>query len=347
MMPLIRTASFGGFRELVTKLGMDPAPFLARFRIDADLLEDENAKVPLRSLVGLLEYTAQELRCPDFGLRMAEYQSLNVLGPIALTACSAATVSHALADIVRFIGYHSSGILLDFDRSEAHSPRLLLSLKLPGLLQQQQMTELAMGVAHNTIKSLCGTDLKTQLVQLSGIGLLPLSRYRCYFKTTVYTGQACNALVLTAEQLNQQVKPRDPALHRTLVQCLSQLDNLNHTCDLVDQVRRLILRLLPTQHCRLVLIAEQLGMHERVLQRRLADSGHRFEEIVEAIRRDRAEYYLAERDIPMAQIASMLGYSEQSVFNRACRRWFAQSPSARRREILAQRSRSIDFLGKS
>lgn len=42
----------------------------------------------------------------------------------------------------------------------------------------------------------------------------------------------------------------------------------------------------------------------------------------------------------MPQIAGMLGYSEQSVFNRACRRWFAMTPGARRRQLLAQRMNS-------
>jgi AraC-like DNA-binding protein len=126
-----------------------------------------------------------------------------------------------------------------------------------------------------------------------------------------------------------------------LVQYLDHI-HLHSSSDLVDQVRRLVLRMLPTQQCRLPLIAEQLGLHERALQRQLAELGQRFDELVEGIRRDRADFYLAERDIPLAQIAGMLGYSEQSVFNRACRRWFALTPGERRRQLLEQRAKRID-----
>lgn len=337
MEPFIRTTSFAGFRELVTQLGGDPVPLLQRFRIKVELLDDEDARLPLRSLVGLLECAAEELACADFGLRMAEYQNLHVLGPIAIIARNAASAGQALTEIVRFIGYHSSGIQLDLDRSEPQAPRLRISLLLPGQLPQRQMVELAMGVAHNTMKLLCGAHFSAQRVLLCGVSPLPAARYRRYFQAETHVGQACNALVMTQQQLAQRIEQQDPQLHRMLVQYLQQI-HLQGSPDLPEQVRRLMLRLLPTQQCRLPLIAEQLGLHERALQRQLAELGQRFDELLEGIRHDRADFYLAERDIPMAQIAGMLGYSEQSVFNRACRRWFAMTPGERRRQLLEQRT---------
>lgn len=335
MEPFIRTTSFAGFRELVVSLGGDPLVLLQRFRVSPELLDDEDARVPLRSLVGLLEYAAEELDCADFGLRMAEYQNLHVLGPIALIARNSTSVGHALTEIVRFIGYHSDGIRLDLDLSDPQAPRTVIELRLPG--PQRQMAELAMGVSHNTMKLLCGPGFTAQTVLLSGSSPLPPARYRRYFGSEVYLGQASNALVFTAQQLGQRIEQQDPVLHRTLVQYLSHV-HLQDSAELPEQVRRLVLRLLPTQQCRLGLVAEQLGLHERALQRQLAELGQRFDGLVERIRRERADFYLAERDIPLAQIAGMLGYSEQSVFNRACRRWFALTPGARRRQLLQRPS---------
>ena len=51
------------------------------------------------------------------------------------------------------------------------------------------------------------------------------------------------------------------------------------------------------------------------------------------VRRNRAETYLAERAIPMSHVAAMLGYAEQSSFNRACLRWFGTMPGERRRGL--------------
>lgn len=335
MEPYIRTTSFAGFRELVDKLGHDPRAYLERFRIKPGLLDDEDARVPLRSLIGLLETVARELDCPDFGLRMADYQNIHVLGPIAAIARHSDTVGHALADIVRFIGYHSSGIQLELEQEPGQAPRLHIVLRVPGMLQQRQMQELAMGVANNTMKLLCGAGFKAQAVELQGGSPVPLARYRRFFQTEVRTGQTGCAMLLAHTQLEQPIEQQDANLHRTLVQYLSQFDQLASS-DIVELVSRMVLRMLPTQRCRLQLVAEQLGLHERMLQRRLAEREVTFEELVEDVRRERADHYLAERDIPLAQVASMLGYSEQSVFNRACRRWFAMTPGQRRRQFLEQ-----------
>lgn len=333
MTALIRTTSFIGFPQLVSQLGGDYSRLLRRFRIDPHALEDDDARVPLRSLVAVLECAATELDCPDLGLRMAEYQDLHVLGPVALIARNSVTVGQALEEISRFIGYHSPGIDVQLDRSEPEAPRLVIEIRLPGPTRQRQMQELALGVGYNAMRLLCGSQFSARSLLLSGAGSLPPARYQRYFRTAVYFSQDCNALVLSQDQLGQRVERQDPQLHRVLLDYLSPFD-AQAPAGLVRQVESLILRTLPTQRCRIGLIAEQLGLHERVLQRRLAEQGTGFEALLEQARRSCAQRYLAERHMPLSQVAGLLGYSEQSVFNRACRRWFDDTPRAIRRRLL-------------
>lgn len=335
MTTLIRATSLQGFAELASQLGGSPETMLKRFRIDPRQLRDDEARMPLRALVALLEYAASELKCPDFGLRMAEYQDLHVLGAVALIARSATTVGQALEEVSRFIGYHSPGVAVQLDRNEGAPARLVVEIQLAGNPPRQQMQDLALGVAHNTMQLLSGGHFSALSLLLSGGSELPLARYRRYFHTTVYAGQDCNALALREEHLSQRIEQQDPLLHRVLRDYLSAQD-LNSTLGLAQQVEQIIVRLLPTQRCRLGLVAEQLGLHERVLQRRLAEDGEGFEGLLENARRARAERYLAERHMPMSQVAGLLGYSEQSVFNRACRRWFGNTPKEIRRQLLAR-----------
>jgi AraC-like DNA-binding protein len=53
-------------------------------------------------------------------------------------------------------------------------------------------------------------------------------------------------------------------------------------------------------------------------------------EIKEEARRDAAQYYLQQTDLPLSQIAERLGYAEHSVFTRSCVRWFSKTPSQMR-----------------
>lgn len=76
-----------------------------------------------------------------------------------------------------------------------------------------------------------------------------------------------------------------------------------------------------------------LTIGRRTLQRELFATGTSFRKLLDNERRRMAEYYLTGTDLSLAAISALLGYSEQSAFSRACRCWFAKSPSEFRKEI--------------
>ena len=63
--------------------------------------------------------------------------------------------------------------------------------------------------------------------------------------------------------------------------------------------------------------ARQLGMSHRTLARRLALEGLTFSQIVEELKIDLAKRYLQDDNLPISQIAWLLGYSEVSAFTLA------------------------------
>lgn len=88
----------------------------------------------------------------------------------------------------------------------------------------------------------------------------------------------------------------------------------------------MIARMMRDGACTSTDLAAALAMHERTLQRRLKAEGTSFEVIRDDVRRELAQAYLAQRNIPLAHVAEMLGYAEASAFTRACQRWFGQAP---------------------
>lgn len=83
-------------------------------------------------------------------------------------------------------------------------------------------------------------------------------------------------------------------------------------------------------------VARELGMSARTLQRRLAEEGHSFQSLVDESRRQLAERLLRGTDFSLVEVAYMTGYSEQSAFTRAFRRWAGQTPRSYRIEALGQ-----------
>lgn len=80
-------------------------------------------------------------------------------------------------------------------------------------------------------------------------------------------------------------------------------------------------------------IARQLGLSVRSFHRRLADHGVNFQTLAEETRRDLALGMLRDEDCTLSEIAFLTGFSEQSAFNRAFKRWTNQTPANYRKSL--------------
>ena len=67
-------------------------------------------------------------------------------------------------------------------------------------------------------------------------------------------------------------------------------------------------------------------MSRRTLARRLSLEALSFSEITEEMKIDLAKHYLKGGDLPIFQIAWLLGYSEVSAFTHAFKRWTGMTP---------------------
>jgi len=99
------------------------------------------------------------------------------------------------------------------------------------------------------------------------------------------------------------------------------------------RVREVIIRRLPDGEPRRDQVARELCMSERTLQRRLEEEASSFVQLLNDTRRELAEQYLNRLHLSLAQAAYLLGFSEQSSFFRACKRWFGLPPGEYRRHL--------------
>lgn len=77
-------------------------------------------------------------------------------------------------------------------------------------------------------------------------------------------------------------------------------------------------------------IAATLGMGARTLQRRLSDKDQSFQSLVDLARRELAQQLLVETEYSLAEVAFLTGFSEQSGFTRAFKRWSGETPRSYR-----------------
>jgi AraC-like DNA-binding protein len=66
----------------------------------------------------------------------------------------------------------------------------------------------------------------------------------------------------------------------------------------------------------------------RTLQRRLADEGVTFREVVRGTRERLAKHYLTNTPLPYGEVAFLIGFDEPSSFFRAFREWTGMTPES-------------------
>ena len=92
------------------------------------------------------------------------------------------------------------------------------------------------------------------------------------------------------------------------------------------QVRQLIVRMLPSGRANQERIAAKLYRSASTLQRQLSAEGTSFRDLLQETRQGLAEQYLKDGRHSQAEIAFMVGFSDQSNFARAFKRWTGRSP---------------------
>lgn len=323
---LIRATNLWGYTDLMRELGADPLPFLRRFDIPPGIEHQEDAFMSLAGFVRMLEASAAELDCPDFGLRLARWQGLGILGPVAVIARNAATLFGGLEAIGRYLYVHSPALTLTVSSTTARSNvRFGYEVTEPGIPYPLQGYELSMANAARMIRLLGGPQARARVFSFRHAQLGTDAAYREALGCTVRFGRTWCGFEVDHRLAGRPIDHADPETKRIATKYLES-QYLPSDATLSERVVGLARRLLPTGQCSAEAIADQLDMHPRTLQRRLAAEGLRCHDLIERERRAQAARYLAQPGLYLSQIAVLLGYSEQSALNRSCRRWFGMTP---------------------
>ncbi|MHA3024274.1 AraC family transcriptional regulator [Mycobacterium sp. BMJ-28] len=332
-MLLIRGSSLTGFADLVGTQGGDPEVLLQLANIDPDDAGRRDRFVPLRNAIVAVEDAAAVLNMGDFGRRLALRQSIDILGPVGVAARTAATVADAFTILDTYMSAYSPGIAI---RIGHHPDPELAQFEFAFLLNppapQAQAVELALGVTVRVLHLFLGTAYRPVAVHLPHPALGIKADYRRYFGCRPHFSEPTAGFTLRATDLTEPLT-HDTLAHQVALDYLASTAG-RHTRGLADTMRSVIRQLMPTGELTAELAARQFGLHPKTLRRRLAAEDTSFAHLVDQIRRDTAHGLLRDTDLSLSQIGRRLGYSEQSVLTRSCKRWFGTTPTAYRHAAL-------------
>ncbi len=155
--------------------------------------------------------------------------------------------------------------------------------------------------------------------------------YEAHFGCPVRFESGRDALLVSDSSLDVPNLLGDATIAQFFDRHLEQeLAKIADEANLGRRVRLAVSQLLSEGVPSVSLIASNLGMGARTLQRRLSDQGESFQNLVDQARRELAQQLLHETDYSLAEVAFLTGFAEQSGFTRAFKRWSGQTPRSYR-----------------
>ena len=88
-------------------------------------------------------------------------------------------------------------------------------------------------------------------------------------------------------------------------------------------------------------VARELGTSPRTLQRRLAEDGATFQQLLQEARRELARHYLLHSSLELNDTAYLLGYEDAHSFFRAFHHWEGSPPGEWRARHARSRPRPV------
>ncbi len=154
-----------------------------------------------------------------------------------------------------------------------------------------------------------------------------IADHEAYFGCPVHFDTDRDALLISHESLQTPNKLADEGISTFFESHLqSEVSKLEDVPSLERQVRSEVSQSLSEGIPTLPDIANRLGMSGRTLQRRLSEHGHSYQNLVDESRRQLAKNLLKDTDFSLVEVAFLTGFSEQSAFTRAFKRWAGQTP---------------------
>jgi AraC-like DNA-binding protein len=311
---------------LLHRFGVNPIDVLSASRLSENALDNPEGTIPYRAMGVLAETACKSTRCPHFGLeigRQIRTATLGLLGELMRNSPTLRDSLHYFA-VNQHRNAHGGVVYLLEDGPQAFFGYAVYQPNVPG--SYLICDGAAMG-AFTLFRELAG------LGHTSGLEVLfarsepgNIAHYRQAFGVKLTFNADQTAIAFPRRVLDQPIQGADSKHRIVLERSVQELWHAGDT-DLSTQLRRELRVALIRGDASAIKAAAQLGMNRRTMHRRLDELGLRFQKVLDETRSEYAQQLLVYTKLEINKIATMVGYTDPSVFTRGFVRWTESTPS--------------------
>ncbi|PDS59962.1 AraC family transcriptional regulator [Rhizobium anhuiense] len=324
-------------RHLVTALtdfGLDAPRLLVGLGLTVKDLEDPACRVSFRQGREAILRAIQMTPGKGLGLETGIREKITSVGLVGYAMLTAPTVGDAVKLGLQL--QKDTGSMLEFDARQTsegimvtastrfHDPDIYTFLVEEAFASFMGIAVGLVGEAFRPIRVDCAYPPPTHAAD-----------YHRVFGCEVRFGQMENGFLYHPDWYKQPLGTSDPFTHRQLLEFMSyNRARSREAAEITESVER-VLRQRLQDRINIAKVARELGMSERTLRRRLAESNVSFQGLLDGLRKNRTLELLANRQLSVEQIAFAVGFTDPHNFRRAFRRWTGTTPGALRADVSA------------
>lgn len=265
-------------------------------------------------------------------LRVGPLMRPDDYGALGLAWKSAPTVRQSLERVERYCRLWTDTMAYEL-RDDEGGIEFMLHRFGERRLGLRLSNEATIASATSLIRQTSSTTFRPRAVHLKHRGPDSTAAHEQYFGCPVHFGSDRDALSISSGALENPNHLADDGISRFLLSHLdAQIEAIGAEDPIESLVRRAVSQSLSAGVPKMAEIAQRLAMSERTLQRRLGERDLSYKALVDTTRRELAENMLRQSDYAISEIAFLTGFSEQSAFQRAFKRWTGETPTSFRKK---------------
>lgn len=317
--------------EFLAQRGLDSEQVLGEARQPVDPAATEF--IPMRHWATLLGRADRALGLPAVGLALGASICASYLGVVGYLTRNCATVGQALNRMHEYqrllyesdpcrMRFDLTGVVLEWGTERGR----------PGQLADE--CALAMVVAYG--REFSGVpDLSPKEIRFVNAPPPALQPYLDFFRCPVTFNSPKTVLRLSFATLARRIPRPEPTLLALMeIQARERLNRLPPSDPFLAGLRDAMAQLMPEGQATLAACASRLHCSSRTLQRRLSAQNLNFQALLDEVRLQLAQSYLADARLKLAEIALLLGFADQTAFTHAFTRWTGLPPARWRAQQL-------------
>src|SRR4249920_576324 len=321
------------------KEGVDVDALLRQAHLTPREIKNKDIPLGVQNQIKFVDLVANATSDPLLGFRLAYSFDLREIGLLYYVIASAENLLGSLLRVARYSDVANEGVDLEIKKGELLRVRLHYS----GVARHSDVHQIEFWMASvvRICRTVIGANFKPLEVRIAHNRRKQVPEMEKLLRCAVKTGADVDEIVFGKESGEYPIVTADPYLEQLCLRlCEETLARLGKkTSPLKVRVENAIAVLLPHGEMNFDAVASELGMSGRTISRKLALEGHSFSRILDDLRLALARRYLTESDMPISEIAWLLGYSEVANFTHAFHRWTGTNPRSER----AKARRSIKY----